>query len=162
MTGARLLSIDKAPHGDVYYIMANLRPADAEEAYALCYHDDPAQLAHECINHWGNYGWVVYHGDTPVAVLGATELWPRVWSAWMLATPDFSRIGLFVTRFIKRIMIPGLEQYGAVRADARSHVNHTWAHRWLEALGAQKEAVLKRYGKDGSDFVIYRWDSRML
>lgn len=137
--------------------MRNLRKADAEEAFAQRDHDDPLRLAAEAWAHWGEIAWVVYSGGEPVAVFGATRMWGGVWGAWLLATDDFPKVGLFVTKFIQRRMIPFLVEQGAHRCEARSLDSHKRAHEWLEALGAEREGLLWQYGKGGEDFAIYRW-----
>lgn len=83
-------------------------------------------------------------------------MWPGVWGVWMFATDRFPEIGLFTTKFIKKNIISALIPV-AHRAQCYSAESHTEAHKWLEVLGARKEAVLKDYGKEGQTFYLYRW-----
>lgn len=140
------------------HIIHNLRAQDREEAFCQKAYDDPARLTRELFFGAGGMVWIAYSHNEPVAVVGALEIWPGVWSAWMLATDKFSKVGTLVTRFIRKRLIPTLNELGAHRCEARSLASHEEAHRWLESLGAVKEAELKRYGKNGQDFFVYRWD----
>ena len=143
---------------DVAYVCARLRDADRREIFATRRTDEPDALAVEIIRYWGPIGWVATHNDRPVALVGATETWPGVWSAWMMATDEFPMVARRVTRFVKRVMIPGLVDLGAHRCEARSIDGHTEAHRWLRVLGATEEARLRRYGRNGEDFLVFRFD----
>lgn len=154
---AKLVSIGEAPFIDVCYVTQHMREADAAEVHARRWDSDADSLAAEVTTAWGRFGWVVYNDDEPIAILGATQLWPGVWSAWMVATDSFPKVGLFVTRFVRKRMIPLLREDGAHRCDALSAIGHRWAHKWLEKLGARKETVLKDYGKNREDFIVYRW-----
>ena len=141
----------------VCYVCRNLRPADIREIEATRYGDlDPDELAMEIIRSWSITGnaWLVYHNDKPVAIFGATNPWPGMWSAFMLATPDFPKIALPLTKFVKRVFIPHMK-LKANRVEARSIDGHGEAHRWLGALGATVEGRLKGYGRDGEDFLVF-------
>lgn len=143
---------------DVAYVCNRLREADAREIFATRRTDDPDALAVEIIRYWGPMGWVAYNSARPVALVGATETWPGVWSAWMMATDEFPDVALGLTKFVKRRMIPGLVELGAFRCEARSIDGHTEAQRWLQVLGAVQEARLRRYGRNGEDFLVFRFD----
>src|SRR3546814_8852990 len=72
-------------------------------------------------------------------------MWPGVWSMFMFATNEISNIGLGLTKFVARRMIPGLLDQGAHRLEARSMDGHVDAQSWLETFGAAREATL--YGR---------------
>lgn len=140
------------------HIARNMRDGDREEVFCQMWTDEPDDFARLVINHYGFYKWAVSLGDDPVCALGAVTHWPGVWIAWMVTTDRFPEIGSFVTKFVRRSMIPSLHRLGAHRCEARSIASHTEAHRWLKVLGAKQEAVLRRYGKNREDFLLFRWD----
>ncbi|MGB8274062.1 MAG: hypothetical protein WCF16_02200, partial [Alphaproteobacteria bacterium] len=45
----------------------------------------------------------------------------------------------------------------AHRAECRSIADHHEAHRWLERLGAVREAYLPDCGKNREPFVLFAW-----
>lgn len=146
---------------DVLYVCHRLRAADRREVFALRFDDDPNLLAMEIVRSWGPLAWTAHHEHTPAAVFGATEMWPNVWSCWMMATDEYPKIALGMTKFVRRRIIPHLMESGATRCEARSIDGHTQAHRWIEGLGAVQEARLRRYGRNGEDFLVFRLDSHV-
>lgn len=140
----------------VLHVTARLRAADAEEIFATRFVDDRLALAQEVMAR-RELAWVA--GDhEPIACLGVVPLWPGVWEAWMFATDRFRDIGLPLTRWVRRAMIPTVASAGAHRVHCHSIEGHHEAHRWLEALGAVRESSKPRFGKDGQTFHVYRWD----
>lgn len=145
------------------YVCRHLRAGDRREAFATRHGDDTDALAMEIVQTWGAYGWACYGDDgTPVALIGATERWPGVWACWMIATDRFKEVGKGLTKFATRNIIPGLIELGATRIEAYSIDGHDEAHRWLRFLGAVEEARLRRYGRSGEDFRVFRLDTNVL
>lgn len=139
------------------FVCRNLRAADVRELEATRFGElDRDELAVEIVRTWGGtYGWVVFDADgEPTAIFGATNPWPGMFSAFMVATDNFPRVGLGLTKFVKRIFIPHLLSRGH-RVEARSIEGHDHAHKWLRALGATVEARHFNYGRQGEDFLVF-------
>lgn len=152
---ARLVPAQAHP-GHVRAICCQLREWDRREIFALMYGDDPEDLARVTLAA-GPFSWVALRDDQPVAAIGATPAWPGVWRVWAFGTDDFPRVAFLLTRHVLTVMIPSLRACGAHRADCLSVVGHTVAQRWLLSLGAFPEAVLKGYGRNGEDFIMFAW-----
>jgi hypothetical protein len=143
----------------VLQVLEHLRERDALELFATRFdnYDRKGTLAlHREIITTCKYLYV-FGRARAVVVVGAQEFWPGRWSVCAFATDEFTHVVLAVTRFVKRVMIPALIRDGAQRAQCASHAKHTDAHRWLEMLGAEHEGTLRSFGKDGADFLVYRW-----
>lgn len=141
-------------HEAVHYIARNLRAIDREEVYALRFHDNDFLLTNEVIA--CPLTWVAWHDGFPVAVLGAVEVTPGVWSMHCFGTDAFGRIALPLTRFAVKTFRPMLfGELGAHRLQADALAKNTESCRWIELLGGHKEAVLKGRGRKGEDFVTY-------
>jgi hypothetical protein len=152
------MKLAKADLGSILYICRNMRQADRDEIFATRWTDDPDELSVEVMTRWG-LGWVAFDDNgTPVAAIGATPLWEGVWQAWMFATDDFLSVGKQLTRWTKRVMIPSLLESGMHRAEARSSADHHSAHAWMQALGAKRESVLRRFGREKQDFFLFVWE----
>jgi RimJ/RimL family protein N-acetyltransferase len=67
-------------------------------------------------------------------------------------------VSFALTRWVKRFMIPALKEAGMHRAEARSLATHTTAHAWMQSLGAKQESVLRQYGRDKQDFILFGWE----
>lgn len=101
--------------------------------------------------------WVIGHRGEPVAVGGGMLLWPNVASMWFFATDKWPQVAIYTTKFIMRVILPSFREAGVHRMEARSIEGHETAHRWLDRMGAKREAVLRQYGKGREDFHVYVW-----
>lgn len=144
---------------DVLYITHHMREWDRRELFATRWDEDPDHLAMDVMQRWGEHCWVAGEDRQAIAVIGAMQTWPGMWSVGMFATDDFPRIGLPLTRWVRQVMIPHIVQQGVRRGECKSMEGHTMAHRWLELLGAKREGEpLKNYGKNGETFHTYVWE----
>ena len=148
------VSLEQITYADAVYVARRLRKWDAKEIMPLLCGgaEDLALRASSA-----DYGRAALCDGQPVAVFGATELTPAVWQVFMFATDNWSKVALSVTRHIKKEMVPILYDAGANRAECRSHGEYKWAHRWLECLGARKEATFEEYGPERQTYVMYSW-----
>lgn len=150
------MNLAKANLLDVLYVARNMREWDRREIFATRWNDDPDALTVEIVSRCGPCWWVA-GTERAIAVIGATEIWPGVWSAGMFATDEFPKIGLSLTRWVRKSMIPLLRSEGMHRAECRSMAGHEVAHRWLALLGAEMESRVPNYGKGGEDFFTFAW-----
>lgn len=142
---------------DALYIAHRLRARDAEEIYALRWHDDPDKLAMEVVQVPPDMVWTATHNDLPVAVFGAYPTHPKVWTVFAFATDEWAKCVLTVTKHIKRFMIPAIDATDAIRVQCWAMSTHDDARKWLKILGAVEGPTLDFYGKNGQDFTCYSW-----
>lgn len=139
------------------HIVENLRPRDREEAAAILWADADTETSVEHIAA-SSFCVTAHAADgEPVAYAGARPDWPGVWTVFAMGTPRWPETALELTRYVRRTMIPCLVDLGAHRAQCYSMADYGDAHRWIETLGAKREAVLRRFGRDQQDFVLFRW-----
>jgi hypothetical protein len=138
-------------------VAEQMRESDRREIFATRWDDDTAALAGEAVELGRLVGWVSGL-ERPIAAFGCYEMWPNVYSMWLFATDDFRRIGISMTKLITRSIVPMLFKAGAHRLEARSMEGHHEAQRWLEMIGAKREATLRGYGREGQDFHVYAWE----
>lgn len=143
--------------GLVYPVALNMRDEDKREIYANRFSDDPMSVARDAIRLGSPVGWVSGL-ERPIAAFGCHLMWPGVWSMWLFGTNEFRRIGIGMTKLVRRDILPMLWEAGAHRLEARSISGHVDAQRWLELIGARREATLKSYGRGGEDFHVYAWE----
>lgn len=146
----------RAPEA-IAHIVMNMRDWDRRELFALRRSDDPADLVSDVLAMPGPF-WIAGK-DVPIAAFGCMPLWPGVFSMWMFATDDFRQIGLGVTKLVVRSILPTLWSGGAHRLECYSMEGHVDAQRWLEKIGAKREATLRDYGRGLEDYHVYRWSS---
>jgi hypothetical protein len=133
-----------------------MREMDREEILPLIFNGNAENLAAGTIAA-GGISTVALFGERPVAVFGAKEIRPKFWNVFMFATDQWPRVALSVTKNILRVIRPHMIESGAVRADCWSIDGHTDAHRWLELLGAVREATLADYGPTRKSYHCYSW-----
>lgn len=142
--------------GPALHVCRNMREADRREIFACRWGDDTDTLAEETTR-YGPMNWVFGKDGEPIAMMGAVNVHPGLWSVWMWSTPSFYKIRFSLTSFVRRAMIPAIRAQGAWRAECRSMADHVTAHKWLESLGAVREAPAPQYGRNGEDFVVFAW-----
>jgi hypothetical protein len=144
------MKLGNATVSDIYHVAMAMRDADYQEFVALADCDDRDTLARQLVARLANTDLVVaYHGNKPVAIGGAVCHRPNVATMMFYATDDFPKVGLGVTRFVKRQYIPALHEQGIHRLECVSHADHKWAHEWLVGLGFYIEASMAGFGKNG-------------
>lgn len=146
----------KPTYSDCVFIARRMRALDAEEILPLTRTGKPEDTAMWAA-HLGGYGYVALLDGKPVTAFGVYENMPTVWCVWMFATDDWPRVALTVTKTIRREWMPLLQTSDYSRVDCWSMEGHDVAHRWLESLGASREATLKDYGPTGKAFHCYSW-----
>ena len=145
-----------ARYADVVYVARNMRELDAEEIWPVTSARTPESLAFGIV-HGANYKFVAGSGAAPVATWGASKLRPGVVSVWMFATDRWPEVALTVTRQIRKELMFTLIDAGYVRAECWTHSNHHVAHKWLEILGAVREATVEDYGPNRVPYHCYSW-----
>lgn len=153
------MEIAPADRDSLIHILANLRQADREELQATRWDDDLTDLA-DTIARLPGLAWVGGLDGEPIAAIGTVPMWKGVWNVWMFATDRFPEIGLSLTRWAKRVMVPQLIEVDAHRVECRAMASHTVARKWLEGFGGRCESTLKAYGRNGEDFCQYVWSPK--
>lgn len=145
---------------ELYFIASHMRECDREEIFATRWSDCPRILANDCATVAGlptSMTLTTRYNDRPAAVCGAVETWPGVWDVWAFGTDDFDKVAIGVTKWVHRVLIPNLLARGLRRAHCRSLFTHYRAHNWLRSFGAEDEVLLKNWGKNGEDFILFEW-----
>ena len=144
---------------DASYIAANMREHDFREIGCL-WKDWSAvscgmAAARASIPGWS---WVVLYDGQPAACYGfsyAAPFDPEHWQAWAFGTDRFKRCVPLITKHLKSIR--DLVEQHCRRLQVITYTEHDIAHGWIEALGAEREGLLRSYGRNGEDFYIYAW-----
>ena len=158
----------KLPHDDgiVQIRVATMRDAtwiahhfsDEDWGEAACQLPDDVSkvqlgMAMACEKH----AYVACLRTEPVFLFGFQAKSPVGLEVFGMGTPKSRRVIPVVTRWMVNVRGPAFEAEGYRWAEARSIATHDAAHGWLEATGAIRSAVLPEYGKDGEDFLLFRW-----
>jgi len=151
-----VISIDIAFPDEIAAVARDMRRRDFVEFSALAPVDRRAELAKLLAVRYARQEAMVAKWDgLPVAIGGLFCYRPNVASILFMATDNFPRVVLSLTRFILRELFPRYEAAGVHRFEAVSMLDHVEAHRWLKTLGLTQEAVFFDYGKNRETFVQF-------
>lgn len=135
-----------------------MREADRVEIFGLRNHDDPLLLAREVViaaSH--GHAAISERNGKPTGIIGCSPLWHGVWTLFCFGTDEWNRSAIELSRYGRKVLRPFIKARGAHRAQAESHIDHTDAHRWLRAMGAELDGVLLGYGRDGKPYLMFSW-----
>jgi hypothetical protein len=150
------------PLDDLREIVENMRPRDWDEIRSCLWDDDKErftfQFHHRCQQ--GGMAWIARWNGKPIALVALIPAWPGMWQAAMFATCNFPQVSVILTRALRKSIIPVISELREVRrVQCHSIEGYDEAHRWLLSLGAEKEAVIPNYGRNGESFVTFSWNS---
>lgn len=89
---------------------------------------------------------------------GASMMWKGVWEFWIILTKNSKRGGIYgitALEAIRRKIDEIIEENDIVRAQATVRLDFPKGIRMLEALGFEREGLLRRYTPDGAS--VYRY-----
>jgi RimJ/RimL family protein N-acetyltransferase len=86
-----------------------------------------------------------------VAMAGIVKLWDDTYEAWALFSEGCSREAVTLARRIKK----EVDKIESGRLQAFTECDFPVAQRFLEWLGFEKEAVLRKYSPDNKDNYVY-------
>jgi hypothetical protein len=145
---------------DVTYVATRMRAHDAAERVALSHGDDPVLAAVQFLKH-PHLAVTVWGGKptaSPIAVIGVVFPHPGVASTIFFATDEFRHVARATTRFIRRQLIPILLNTGIHRLQVCSMYGEDGPDRWITSFGVQEGVLLREYGKNREDFMLYALD----
>lgn len=86
-----------------------------------------------------------------ICCAGVVNLWAGRASAWALLSWDAGRS----MRGLHREVLRFLDGCGIRRVEAYVYPQFEAGHRWATMLGFEREGLLRAFGLDGSDMVMY-------
>jgi len=139
---------------DLSYVAARLRPDDRSEVDCLIPGWTPAGLALAALH---GSAYIVELDRNPEAAFGACEHRHGLWNIWAWGSRRMGRCVPAIRNFCLNVLMPDLLNAGALRGEARAMHSHASAHLLLKRLGATPVCLLRNYGMNGEDFVLFEW-----
>lgn len=152
------VTIEPACFRDASYIVANMRPGDRDEIMCqVPLGTKSYEIAKFMIE--GGDAYVAYWKGTPVMLFGTNPLNSAVMCIWAIGTKHTWRVIHAVSRFMMNVHLPAqVETHGYKAMEARSHITHEAAHRWMQSTGAVVWGPPFVYGMNGEKFLMFRWE----
>jgi len=118
----------------VLYVVEHLWSRGQREVETFGYQtDEIAPMLIACVGK--PYSFAICDESGPVAITGANEVAPGCWRTWFLATDDFERQALGVTRALRRALKEGVSQQHPHSLELHSASGHPDTDRWFGLLG---------------------------
>lgn len=149
------IDVRKATLDDARAVAANMTERHKAETAALS-NLEGDELVEALAERFEN-GVCATAGGRPVAVGEVFTARPNVASLGLLTTDDFPYAALRFTKFLRDGLFVALRAQGVHRIECVTMADFDAARRWLRTLGLEEEAKLRRYGRDGEDFVQFAW-----
>lgn len=146
------MNLTPLEHGAAFHVVRHAH--DLEDIYTLQGHRNP-WLILNAVMAYQDFGWVAWAGEVPAAVFGAMPHHAGCWQVFLMATADFPKVMLGLTRFARREVVPQIWDLGGHRIQCDLHEGKVAVHRWVEGFGAVREARFERYAPDGAAYVRY-------
>lgn len=124
--------------GDIFKINAMEKEFDLGEQDILATRENVAAYS-------------VFDGEKIIAVFGFTRIFEHVYEGWSILSEDIKKIPVTVVR-IARIAIRTLK---ARRIQMTTRFDLECGKRWARLLGFEQEGILRKYGPDGADHILY-------
>lgn len=141
---------------DATFVVANLRPRDREEIWCQL-PEDTHELDVAYFLLMGGDCWIASIDGRPIMFFGVTSMNIACMSVWAVGTRRTSRVVRDVTRFLIGEAVPAKIAAGFHTMEARSHVDHAQAHRWMQSTGAVVVGEPFVYGRQREKFLLFRW-----
>jgi hypothetical protein len=146
-------------YGSVLAVAERMRDRDAAEFMAVSPFPDRKALEFNLSSRYGARSdtYVVMHNGQAEAVGAMVQHRPHVVTLAFFSTDRFPEFAHPLTRFIVKRLFPQYRERGVHRIECVSIDGYAEVHRWIEALGLKREAIMPKYGRDGQTFVQFAW-----
>lgn len=152
-----LITLTKPLLADYLYVCHRL-PDDEKQQWVAFSDGQPFDADRMALHLASNPGpkWVlVKQSGEPLVIGGFTYLRPEVWQDWLIGTPEaWEHHWRSISKHCRRVMDAMLKTE-AHRIQCVSLASRTKAHAWYRVLGYRFEAILRKYGANGEDAVMY-------
>lgn len=106
-----------------------------------------------------SYGVCLIKDGKPIAIFGISSIWKGVAHLWTVTTDESDKHKLLFCKYLLEFYSAMQSKFNFHRAQFSIKKDYEGGKRWAEFLGFTEEAVLKQYGPDKTDYVMY---SRLL
>jgi len=143
------------------FLCFNMRDVDRREIYGNLPTANPlewAAMIHQGVARNG-CAWIARCNGRPAAVMGVCENFPGNWQVFSFGTEKYRRVLVYFKPKLDLMIAFGRER-GMHRLECKSLASHKDAHRCTRFLGLGDPVLLRKYGRDGDDFLLFSrvWD----
>lgn len=112
----------------------------------------------EGCKHSLEYGWMyalVDRDENLCGVVGGFPIWGGVASLGALFTPHLLKHPVSAIRVVRKLLDDGMKEHNLHRVEIAVQDNYRAGLRYAKALGFEPEGILRKYGPDQTDHVMF-------
>jgi len=94
------------------------------------------------------------HEGKPVAILGGAEIVPGVVHAWGRVSVRVSTCRMSFHRTVSALLVYFMKSMQLRRVQIHVQENYQMGIKWAKSLGFEPEGLMRKYGEDGSGFIL--------
>jgi hypothetical protein len=99
--------------------------------------------------------YTLLDGDKPIISGGVAIMWQGVGDSWMLVSKYVKKYPLSVYKTVSSIMEGIIERHKLYRIQTVIKEDDSTAINWIERLGYTREGVLRQFGPDRQNYLMY-------
>lgn len=99
--------------------------------------------------------YTLFDGDRPIVSAGVAIMWPGVGESWMIVSKYIKKYPLSVYKSVSQIMNGIIKQMQLYRIQTVIKEDDDVAIVWIERLGYTREGVLRQFGPDKQNYLMY-------
>ncbi|MEA2035994.1 MAG: GNAT family protein [Nanoarchaeota archaeon] len=103
----------------------------------------------------GTMGVAYIRGGKVIGCGGVAPLWEGVGQSWMVCGKDYMKYWVSVGRLMIDTIESAFTVFNLRRIQGTTEVDNEVSIRFHEWAGYKKEGILKAYGSDGSDHIMF-------
>lgn len=119
------------------------------------FHHTDAEYCDRACNSPFTYAHTFFIGDTVIAVLGCSLLWPGVAEYWTILSEGIQRAPIEFHKLVKRLTDFYFKELKLRRAYSHVKADFHAGKRWVKSLGYEFEGTMRAFGKSGEDYEIW-------
>lgn len=139
---------------DLFAIVSDLRPRDAEELRATVPDMRPEAMVERYRSYVPDMQVADYRGEV-AGLVGGTDVTNGAWRVYAFGRPAMDRVMKTMTAHCLTTLIPSILERGCEYATCESLASYARAHAWLERLGMRRGDTLRGVGLNGEDMVRF-------
>lgn len=140
--------------------MIKVRPYAQGDAFKVevlkdVFHYTDAKQCDDICNSRYTFAHTFFIGDTVIAVLGCSLLWPGVGEYWTLLSEGIKQAPIEFHKLVKRLTDFYIKSLKLRRAYSHVKADYIAGKKWVKSLGYEYEGTMKAWGKCGEDYEIW-------
>lgn len=101
------------------------------------------------------YPFTIINHGMPIAVVGISEILPRVGEVWSVTSEKIRECKLYWHKTCNRLIEEHQQKLGLHRVQMTVEVGYDEGRDWALSLGFEQEGIMRRYDADGRNYFLF-------